>query len=73
VRNGTQLFHLRPTLHACAENACRRLAELFEGDKRTTYRSGSLKWQIRQNDLADLNFLRQRFFPGAAVLVEHRG
>jgi len=68
LRGGKQIHQLSSTLRTCANNACERLADLFEGDKRRTYRSRSLKWQIQQNDLADLNFLRQKFLPGAADL-----
>lgn len=68
LRGGTQPFQLAPALRACAQNACERLADIFGGDKRSTYRSRSLQWQIQQNDLADLNFLRRKFLPGAADL-----
>ena len=69
LRNGTALSALAGWHRACAQNACDCLERIHAGDKRLTYRSQSLKKQIQENDLADLNELRRAFVPGAVVLT----
>jgi len=69
LRNGMPLSALARPHWTCARNACECLETIYGGDKRLTYRSQSLKRQIQQNDLADLNELRRAFAPGIAVLT----
>ena len=69
LRSGTPLSALAREQWTCAKNACAILEAIYVGDKRLTYRSQSLKRQIQQNDLTDLNELRRAFVPGAAALT----
>ena len=70
LQTGTQLSALTFAHTKRLQAACDRLAELFNCADRTkservTYRSVSLKEQLRQNDLADLNTLRAALSGGA--------
>lgn len=69
LRNGVPLANMVGPPRACAENACKCLERIHGGDKRVTYASLSLKKQIQENDLADLNELRHVFWPASLALT----
>jgi hypothetical protein len=69
VRGGTPHYNLYSTLLGCAKHAVKRLETIHQGDQSQTYKSRGLQRQIQENDLADLNFLRQLFTPAVAPLV----
>ena len=68
LRNGTALSDLTAGHKARSRRACECLERLFTGDRRMTYRSDSLKEQVRRDYLSDLNDLRRTFSPGAKDL-----
>ena len=63
-RAGKRVSDLSIMLKACVRNAIDRLADLYQGDKRITYRSAALQRQIASTYLADLNEVRRQFLPG---------
>ena len=71
LRLGTPFTGLKVIHQNCVSNAAKSLTRLFLGDRRETYRSGSLQRQIRKhprNALADLNDLRRILDPSAVPL-----
>jgi hypothetical protein len=68
IRSGTRHYDLNPTHRACVRHACNSLEAIYDGDRNHTYRSATLKRQIEQNDLDDLNDMRRILAPGKAPL-----
>ncbi len=63
-RAGKRVSDLSFMLKACVRNAIDRLVDVYQGEKRITYRSAAVQRQIASTYLADLNEVRKQFLPG---------
>lgn len=70
ITTGTPFYKLKPAHRASAMDVNKRLEELYLADRQTqnTYRSCSVRKQIEQNDLKQINDLRRVINPASQNL-----